>query len=233
MSTDHDELERMLGQDLHQQVDGIRTVPFGFSEVKGRARRIRRNRRLRAGAGVAAALAVIVPVGLMVGGAPQSTDEIQPAPSPSVPATVSRTTLTLTGLPRGEAPGIEYFTPDGVVLPGEGTKSLPESYQALVWDEGARRWIALGAARDEVIYLSEDFEPQGGSAASGAGFATTPERDLVSWAVPEKGAQTLEVRSTTDSGRADVLDAARIAARRPGRDPRTGLGGLRDRDSPG
>lgn len=193
MSTDHDELERMLGRDLHQQVDDIRTVPFGFNEVKGRARRIRRNRRLAAGVGVAAALAVIIPVGLTAG-VPQSRDEIQPAPSPSVPAKVSRTTLTLSDLPRGEAPGIEYFTPDGVVLPGDGTKALLENYQALAPGTGGG-WIALGAARDEVIYLSKDFEPQGGT-KSGSGFVTTPERDFVAWTVSAAGTQTIFVRST-------------------------------------
>lgn len=197
MSTEHDELERMLGRDLHRQVDGM-TGLLGFDDVRGRARRIRRNRRIAAGAGVAAALAVIVPVGLTVGGTTQSKDEIQPAPSPDVPAVVSRTTLTVNGLSRGEAPEIEYFTPDGVVLPGEGTQALPENYQALVWSVGTGSWIALGATREEVLYLSEDFEPQGSSAASGLGFATTPERDFVAWAVPENGSQRLEVRSTTD-----------------------------------
>src|SRR5688572_16209565 len=101
MSTHHDELEQMLGRDLHQQVDGMSTVPFGFTEVKGRAHRIRRNRRIAAGVGLAAAVAVIVPVGLNAGGSPQSKDDIQPAPSPSVPAQALRTTLTLNGLPRG------------------------------------------------------------------------------------------------------------------------------------
>lgn len=196
MSTEHDELERMLGQDLHRQVDDIRTVPFGFDEVKGRARRIRRNRRITAGVAVAAALAVIVPVGLNAGGATQTKDDIQPAPSPNVPATLSRTTLTLTGLSRGDAPGIEYFTPHGVVLPSGATWPLADSYQAVVWSEVDYRWIALGPARDEVVYLSDDFEPQDSSPASGLGFTTTPERDYVSWAVPEKGAQTLQVRST-------------------------------------
>ncbi|HXH80851.1 hypothetical protein [Nocardioides sp.] len=198
MNTHHDELEQMLGRDLHQQVDGMSTVPFGFSEVQGRAHRIRRNRRITAGIALAAAVAVIVPVGLTVGGTLQSKDEIQPAPSPSVPAEVSRTTLTVNGLPHGHAPEIEYFTVDGVVLPGEGTQQLPESYQALVPSSAAGGWIALGPNREEVIYLSEDFERLGSSPASGYGFATTPERDYVSWVVPENGVQTLELRSTTD-----------------------------------
>ena len=52
MNTQH-ELERMLSRDLHDQVDGMSDLPFGLSDVQGRARRIRRNRRIVAGVGVA------------------------------------------------------------------------------------------------------------------------------------------------------------------------------------
>lgn len=195
MNTGHDELERMLGQDLHQQVDGLSAVPFGFDEVKGRARRIRRNRRIATGVGVAAALAVIVPVGLTFGGTPEGK-EIRPAPSPSIPAEPSRTTLTTAGLPRGDAPQIEYFTPEGVVIPGEGTEPLPASFQALTPGTGDG-WIALGPNREEVVYLTEDFLPDGGTEATGLGFATTPERDYVAWVVPTPGSQTIYLRSAS------------------------------------
>lgn len=198
MSTHHDELEQMLGRDLHQQVGGMNTVPFGFSEVKGRAHRIRRNRRIAAGVGLAAAVAVIVPVGLTIGGTPQATDEIQPAPSPSVPAEVSRTTLTVNGLPRGDAPEVEYFTEDGVVLPGEGTRPLPENYQALVRSEATGGWFALSPTREEVITLSEELEVQDSIPSSGIGFTTTPDQAYAAWTVLESGAQTIVVRSTSD-----------------------------------
>ena len=209
MNAHHDELERMLGRDLRRQVDGMVEVPFGLQEVRGRAGRIRRNRRIAAGVGVAAALAVIVPTAIAGGGLLQGTQEIQPAPSPSrsvspspsptsdAPVEVARTTLTLDGLVRGDAPAIEYFTPEGVVLPGEGTRELPENYQALVPGTGDG-WIALGPARDEVVYLTGGFEQQGGS-PSGNSFVTTPGRDYVAWTTPEPGAQTVSVRSTSDA----------------------------------
>lgn len=204
MSTQDHELERMLGRDLHDQVDGLTGVPFGFHDVKGRAGRIRRNRRISAAVGVAAALAVIVPMSITARGMVQLKDEIQPA-SPDAPVEVPRTRLTLDGLDRGDAPAIEYFTPGGVVLPGEGTQPLPENYQALVRSEAQGGWIALGPAADEVLYLSGDFEPQGGS-ASGNGFATTPQGDYVAWTVPEPVAQTLGVHSTTHPDQAMFWD---------------------------
>ena len=195
----HDELEHLLTRDLRDQVDDMDDVQFSLGDVRGQARRIRRNRRIVAGVGVAAALALVVPTTIATSGMLEGRTEIQPAPSPDPtpdgPVEATRTTLTVEGLARGEAPTIEYFTPDGVVLPGVGTRPLPESYQALApgTDGG---WIALGPARGEVIYLSEDLEPQG-STPSGDGFATTPERDYVAWTVPAAGAQTIFLRSST------------------------------------
>ncbi len=198
MNTNHDELERMLGRDLHDQVDGMTGVPFGFDDVKGRAGRIRRNRRIAAGVGVAAALAVIVPTAITAGGMLQSKGDLQPAPSPDAPVEVARTTLTLDGLERGDAPAIEYFTPDGVVLPGEGLQPLSKSYQALVPEQETGGWFAYGADRTSVEFLDENFEGDGGGPATG-GFATTPDRDYVSWTqVGPDGSQLLGVHSTTD-----------------------------------
>ena len=64
MNTNHDELERMLGRQLHDQVDGMNDQPLGLGDVKGRAGRIQRNRRLAAGVAVAAAVAIITPVAM-------------------------------------------------------------------------------------------------------------------------------------------------------------------------
>lgn len=214
MNTHDRELERMLVRDLHDQVGGLTGVPFDFYDVKGRAGRIRRNRRISAAVGVAAALAVIVPLSLTAGGMIQVKDEIQPAHSPDAPVEVSRTTLTLDELDRGDAPDIEYFTPDGVVLPGEGTQPLSVNYQALVRSEAQGGWIALGPAADEVLFLSDDFEPQDGS-ASGNGFTTTPQGDYAAWTVPESGAQTLGVRSTSDPDEAMLWDFSELPAVEP------------------
>ena len=203
MNTHSDELERELRRDLQRQVDGMSGVPFGLDDVKGRAWRIRRHRRIAAGVGVAAALAVIVPTSITAGGMLEGKDQIQPAQSPDVPVEVSRTTLTVRDLPRGAAPAIEYFTPDGVVLPGQGTQRLRESYQALVPSQGG--WLALGPALDEVVRLSEDFEPEGRS-TSGNHLATTPDRDHVAWTVPGAGAQTISVHSTADPDEATSWD---------------------------
>ena len=198
MSTNNDELERMLGRQLRDQVDGMNDQPFGFGDVKGRAGRIRRNRRVAAGVGVAAAVAIIAPVAMIAAQGLNGADrELDPAPSPDAPVEIARTTLTLDGLERGDAPGVEYFTPDGVVLPGEGLQPLDGSYQAMVPSEADGGWIASEPDRRGIRYFNQDFEPQGGSSKTD-GLATTPDRAWVAWSAAESGGQTLIIRSTSD-----------------------------------
>jgi hypothetical protein len=197
MNTNHDELEELLGRELHGQVDGMNTAPLGLGDVQGRASSIRRHRRIGVGVGVAAALAVIVPTALMVGDAANRTQDLDPAnPSPSPIGTV-QTTLTLDGLERGDAPQIEYFTRDGVVLPGEGQQPLDQSYQAIVPSEADGGWLALGPARDEIVTMDDSFQRVTSEAATD-GLVSNPDRSLVAWAFPESGAQTLRLHSTTD-----------------------------------
>jgi len=193
-----DELERMLTHELHGRADGLGGAGFGFADVKGRAGRIRRNRRLAAGAGVAAAMAIVIPTVVSAGGLLSGDGrQVDPAvPSPA-PVEVARTTLTLDGLPRGEEPRVEYFTPDGVVLPGEGLRELPYNYNALVPSPADGGWLAWEGASLDVRYLSESFEQQGGSATNNS-FVSNPDRSLVAWVMPEAGAQTLYLHSTTD-----------------------------------
>lgn len=202
----HDELERMLGRELHGRVDGLHDSPLGLADVKGRASRIRRNRRMVAGGAVAAALAVVVPTVMTLGGpASESQRDIDPAPAPDAPTEVVRTELTLDGLERGDDPAIEYFTPDGVVLPGQGLVELDQSYQALVQNPVDSGWIAVEPDGQSIRYLSEDFEPQGGSSGT-TGFITTADREWVAWVAPEAGAQTLFSRSVSDRSDSQAWD---------------------------
>lgn len=213
MNTNHDELERMLGRQLNDQVAGMNDHPLGLGDVKGRAGRIRRNRRIAAGVGVAAAVAIIAPVATLAAQNLDSSGREVPPAGP-VPVEIARKTLTLDGLERGDAPSVEYFTPDGVVLPGEGLQPLDLSYQALVPSAADGGWIAVEPDRTGLRYLTEDFEPQGGS-SKGDGFATTPDRAWVTWTAPESGAQTLVLRSTTDSEAGMTWDFPEFPAVRP------------------
>lgn len=194
----HDDLERLLGLELHDRAGGVHGTPLGLADVKGRAGRIRRNRRIAGGVVAAAVFALAVPVGLNVADSvrPDSSPPVAPSPSPDVPREVSRTTLTMDGLERGDAPAIEYFTADGVVLPGEGLQELDQSLQALVESPADGGWAALGPAADELLYLQEDFSPNGSDPANG--FVTNPDRTRFAVSMPMGDEQTLSTRSTTD-----------------------------------
>ena len=213
MNTNNDELEQMLARQLQDQVDGMGGHPLGLGDVKGRAGRIRRNRRIAAGVGVAAAVAIIAPVATIAAQNLDSSGQGIPPAGP-VPVEIARRTLTLDGLTRGDAPAVEYFTPDGVVLPGEGLQELDSSYQALVPSPADGGWIAVEPDRQGIRYFSEDFEPQGGSSKTD-GLATTPDRAWVTWSAPESGGQTLVLRSTTDPEAGMVWDFPEFPAVTP------------------
>ena len=200
MNNNH-QLEDLYERGLTDLADEAPFAPkLDFDAVAGRAGRIRRNRRIAGAVAVAAAAAVIIPTAFSVTGGPRADRELQPAPSPSAPAQVSRTTLTLDGLALGEAPGIEYFTADGVVLPDRGLVPTDQSYQALVPSEadgGPGGFIAVEPDGQHLRVLTKDFEPQNGSATTQS-LVTTTERDHYAFVAVESGAQTLVSRDTTD-----------------------------------
>lgn len=196
----HEELTRALGRELHEQVDDLNPAPFVLGDVKVRAARIRRNRRLAAGAGLAAAVAIIVPAAMLAGLGP---DRAGTLPGPATPGPsdgpAAHTTLTLDGLTSGDAPGIEYFIREGVVLPDEGLVEQETNWQGLVRSEADGGWLAYGPARGDVRYLSEEFEEQGESPATTDGLVTDADRSWVAWVARDSSrAQTLVLHSTTD-----------------------------------
>ena len=75
MNSTNDDEGRRLRDALHGQVDSMTEAPLSLDDVSARAHRIRRNRMVTAGVGIAAAVAIIVPAGLMAGGAFQRSED--------------------------------------------------------------------------------------------------------------------------------------------------------------
>jgi hypothetical protein len=198
----NDDLTTRLTRQLHDEADGWHGAPLTLESVRGRAHAIRRTRRMAAaGAAALAVAAIAVPTALLGTGVQRSTPD--PIQQPDAP--VARTTLTLDGLARGAAPGVEYFTRDGVVLPGQGTRELPYNYNALVPSQADGGWVAWEGASLDVRYLDQDLQPHGGS-ASNSTFVSNPDRTVVAWVSPESGAQTLVRHSTVDADDTQVWD---------------------------
>jgi hypothetical protein len=82
------------------------------------------------------------------------------------------------------------------VLPGEGLQELDQSLQALVESPADGGWAALGPAADELLYLQQDFSPNGSDPAYG--LVTNPDRTRFAVAMPTGDGETLVARSTTD-----------------------------------
>jgi hypothetical protein len=150
-------LEDQVHDALHRRVDPIQHAPLSVTDVRRRARRIRRNRAIGAGVAVAAALAIAVPAGLtMTGAGPRSGIEpASPSPSPAVTGTVR---IDPRSAPIGDPTAVTLVdvVAPSVTIDGE-TTDLPETYDQITpYLDG---WIAVVNDEGLLTYqqLSADF----------------------------------------------------------------------------
>jgi hypothetical protein len=126
----HDELAERLGQTLRGRVDQMADAPLTLRGVQGRARRIRRNRRHASGAGVAAALAILVPTAMLAGNPLDRAGEPLPATVVPTPAPVAEPVPLAPDSPAGEAPRIAWTEGHDVHLPDGTTLTTERAYTA-------------------------------------------------------------------------------------------------------
>ena len=213
---DHDH-EDALARALHQKVDGLHESPLGLDDVRGHAGTLQHRRRTAIGAGIAAALVIVVPTAIAAtGGLDRAEDDLplatasptvteatesgpteSPAPSPSStdsagPAT---TPFDVSDLPTGAPPGIEWsegrdvHRADGTVVAGV----LPDGADGLA-PMGAG-WVVT--TRDDQGGVYAQWIP-----ASGVGtaqvyeldgdLATSPDGEVVAWSEPAGGVRIIQ-----------------------------------------
>lgn len=82
----NDPWEAEMSRTFDQRVRDLHEAPLSFDQVRGRATRIRRTRRLAVAGGALAAAAVIVPVAVFAGGGltDDSGPDLAPQPNPTV-----------------------------------------------------------------------------------------------------------------------------------------------------
>jgi len=97
------DLDQRLRESLHRGADALPYAPDLTHGAMARGRAIRRRRRTAAGFGVAAVVAVAVPVGLQLGGDVTGT-QAPVVTRPSEPVGPPSTTLDVGALPRGDTP---------------------------------------------------------------------------------------------------------------------------------
>jgi hypothetical protein len=145
-----------LTRSLREQADRIGGHPIDFESVRGRARGIQRRRRVVAGAGVLAAIALIVPVALTSGGGLLSGDDnLSPATNPS-PTPVGRVQADAASAPRGADPSVPWM--DGTVLhqPNGTTTDLGNAYQQVTPYDGG--WAVVDVAEGTTSFLAANGE---------------------------------------------------------------------------
>lgn len=131
-------LEDQVHDALHRQVDLMQNSPLTVTDVRQRARLIQRRRTMAAGAAVAAALAVAVPVGLTMDG-PARRSDVPPAtqtPQVTGPVLVDPRSASV-----GDAPHVTLVdTTTRTLVAGGEEHALPEAYHQITrYRDG---WIA-------------------------------------------------------------------------------------------
>ncbi len=141
-----DHWEQQMTRGLDSRVSGLDESPWTIGDIRGRARRIQRNRRLAASGGVLAVAAVLVPVALLAGPGAQRTAERPPVattgPSPTTAVESADADPTREPVPPGQetaagtALGFSWITGDVLTGPEGTTLDLPSTYTtgALIGD---------------------------------------------------------------------------------------------------
>ena len=135
-----------IGRELHHRADEIHGAPLSFDDVRSRAGRIQRNRRLASVAAVAAAVAIIVPVGIFAGQGLQPvrhgrpgiarTEQVRQPDDRACASTPAPTSSTSTHA-SGPKAAVPYLDGSTLVWPDGTTLDLPKAYGAfqLVGDQ--------------------------------------------------------------------------------------------------
>lgn len=166
----NDDLGNLIGRELHNRVDDMHDAPLTFRDVQGRAKRIRRGRRIATGVGLAAAAAILVPTALIAGSGLDRSQEPDPAPSQPTPTAADMTPgakptvpLDVSGLPTGEPPAVTWLDGKTAHLASGETLELPAKYQSIT--EVGDRMLVTGGTDDQgnrlVTVLSATGEPDG------------------------------------------------------------------------
>lgn len=145
-----------LTRSLRETAEPIGGHPIDFESVRGRARSIQRRRRVAAGAGVLAAVAVLAPIAVTGSGLLRSDDSPPPATEVPSPTPVGQVEAVGADAPRGEDPAVPWL--DGTVLhqPDGSTTDLGAAYHDVTPYDGG--WAVVDFAEGTTSFLDADGE---------------------------------------------------------------------------
>ncbi len=120
----NDPWEDEMSRTFDQRVRDLHEAPLSLDQVKGKAVRIRRNRRMAVAGGIVAAAAVIVPVVGFAGGALTDNDTGPDIANPGNPEQSAQDP---------EGPGFDYLEGDTLHLADGTTVVLPARYDTVTY----------------------------------------------------------------------------------------------------
>lgn len=174
-------LEGQLHDALHGRVDTLDRSPLSFTDVRHRARRIRRRRAVAAGAGIVAVLALLVPAGLAINGPDRRT--LLPPSTQTPPAVTGTVRVDPRSADVGDAPGVPLVDTTGPTLVmGDVSLDLSRAYdQVTPYRDG---WIALakvdGIGTIDVLDASLGVVEE--TTNSSSGLTVSSDGTRVAWA---------------------------------------------------
>jgi hypothetical protein len=209
MSDNDNGLFDELGHELRRRADGLPPSPLTLGDVKGRAGSIRRTRRLATVAGLAAVVAIVVPVAVFAGGGDRADGPLPATHGPSAPQVPSEsptravdpappeptdapTHALNADHPVGAAPAVPWLDGTTLTRPGLDPVELPQPYDQFVVvsdrivavrsdDNGNRTLDVLRA--DGVVTSSV--------VAVVDGVVASPSGKTAAWATPDGNIETL------------------------------------------
>ncbi len=113
----NDPWETEMSRTFDQRVRDLHEAPLDLDQVKGKAGKIRRNRRIAVAGGVLAVAAVVVPVAVFAGGALDNDSAPPVAPQPNETATDT------------EGPGFNYLEGKTLHRADGSTMTFPDRYR--------------------------------------------------------------------------------------------------------
>lgn len=196
--SDHDDLTRALGRELHEHADPI-GGSLGLAEVQVRARSIRRHRAITAVVAVVAAVAVIAPTAAVAGHRlggddhplPPATQSVEPSPTDATTDASGPKpgVLDVSSLPTGPDARIPYeyngdiHFPDGSQLNVGNDHGTLDAFASLADQTLVQSWSdSQGVSR---VYVRTAGGSTYGPYPSNGGLVVNDADTLAAWVRPD------------------------------------------------
>ena len=197
MNTNNDELERLLGDELNDRAGDIGGARLNLSDVRGRARSIRRTRVAVSTMGAAAVIAAVVVPMVLVVGPGRDSDTLPPAESPTVNRTDDPADPDDSAEPVDPHPPLAYAL-GSEIHPVDGAPFTPQvdATEGMFFARFGDQWV-VGTYNDTGFLLSvvdgtgklvRSFD-----AAEGSGVVSNEAGTAVTWLGRDGSARVLAV----------------------------------------